>query len=238
MGPAGYFGYGYPAYGYGFYPGMPPPPSGDADSGYYGGPYGYPMSPADREGYACSFPGYAPPSGSPPLLGLDDNPKREAPAAPRSSAETPRLGDWFCPKCGDLQFARNSSCRKCSTPKPSGAGLNEESGPTALVSSNHQKMMPGDWLCYKCGDLQFARNSKCRQCGAPKPESAGGRDGSRSRSRSRSHSRSSSRGQLDRHQPQNGGSQPAGDWFCPSCNDLQFGRDSQCRSCKAPRPPG
>lgn len=27
-------------------------------------------------------------------------------------------GDWTCPQCGDLQFARNSSCRMCSAPKP------------------------------------------------------------------------------------------------------------------------
>merc|ERR550514_1388224 len=31
-------------------------------------------------------------------------------------------GDWLCPGCGDLQFARNFTCRRCSTPKPSGAG--------------------------------------------------------------------------------------------------------------------
>merc|ERR1739848_366141 len=27
-------------------------------------------------------------------------------------------GDWDCPKCGDLVFARNSACRICGTPKP------------------------------------------------------------------------------------------------------------------------
>lgn len=26
-------------------------------------------------------------------------------------------GDWFCPNCGDLQFARNVVCRCCGTPK-------------------------------------------------------------------------------------------------------------------------
>merc|ERR1719305_1991298 len=29
-------------------------------------------------------------------------------------------GDWLCPKCGDLVFARNIACRRCLTPKPSG----------------------------------------------------------------------------------------------------------------------
>eukprot|EP00971_Amphidinium_carterae_P265183 5260167-Amphidinium_carterae.1 len=31
---------------------------------------------------------------------------------------------------------------------------------------------PGDWYCNDCGDLQFARNSTCRRCGAPSPSVA------------------------------------------------------------------
>merc|ERR1719482_1696587 len=27
-------------------------------------------------------------------------------------------GDWICSACGDLQFAKNDSCRQCSAPKP------------------------------------------------------------------------------------------------------------------------
>ena len=30
-----------------------------------------------------------------------------------------RPGDWDCPACRDHQFARNSACRRCGTPKPS-----------------------------------------------------------------------------------------------------------------------
>merc|ERR1719428_313755 len=30
-------------------------------------------------------------------------------------------GDWHCPKCKDLQFARNTVCRKCGEPKPTDA---------------------------------------------------------------------------------------------------------------------
>merc|ERR1712134_42100 len=36
----------------------------------------------------------------------------------------PLPGDWYCPKCNDLQFARNIECRKCgfrnSTSQPDG----------------------------------------------------------------------------------------------------------------------
>lgn len=45
----------------------------------------------------------------------------------------------------------------------------------------------GDWRCPNrdCNDLQFARNTQCRQCGEPRPTGDSKRDRSRSRSRSR-----------------------------------------------------
>jgi len=33
-----------------------------------------------------------------------------------------REGDWTCPQCGWMVFARNAECRKCGTPNPNGAG--------------------------------------------------------------------------------------------------------------------
>lgn len=30
----------------------------------------------------------------------------------------PREGDWYCPTCKDLQFERNTICRRCGTPNP------------------------------------------------------------------------------------------------------------------------
>merc|ERR1712176_36360 len=35
-------------------------------------------------------------------------------------------------------------------------------------------MRPGDWMCPACGDLQFAKNANCRQCGMARPADAGG----------------------------------------------------------------
>jgi hypothetical protein len=34
-----------------------------------------------------------------------------------SKAQCPRDGDWFCQKCGDHQFAKNTECRHCGAPK-------------------------------------------------------------------------------------------------------------------------
>lgn len=90
-------------------------------------------------------------------------------------------GDWLCPTCGDLQFARNPSCRKCGAQKPAdapGGGVGaqltaaQSMGFAALPFQHvtERPIMPGDWLCPQCGDLQFARNNSCRKCGAPKPD--------------------------------------------------------------------
>lgn len=74
-------------------------------------------------------------------------------------ASNEKPGDWMCPSCGDLQFARNAECRKCATPKP-------------VVSSNGQAAKVGDWICPSCQDVQFAKNTECRKCGTPKPDDA------------------------------------------------------------------
>jgi len=50
-------------------------------------------------------------------------------------------GDWLCPSCGDHQFSRNSSCRKCGAAKPQEAG-------TPRVSGNNfasEKELTGSW---------------------------------------------------------------------------------------------
>lgn len=65
-------------------------------------------------------------------------------------------GDWICPFCKDLQFARNPYCRNCG----GGGGRDRE-----VELDNGQVARPGDWLCPFCGDLQFARNAFCRNCG-------------------------------------------------------------------------
>merc|ERR1719247_1712724 len=79
-------------------------------------------------------------------------------------------GDWFCPSCNDLQFAKNTQCRKCGTPNPDPLGsMNAMAeGMANRTSSANEK--PGDWYCPACGDLQFARNAQCRKCGTPNPD--------------------------------------------------------------------
>jgi len=44
-------------------------------------------------------------------------------------------------------------------------------GTVGAQQGMQQQMRPGDWNCVSCGDLQFARNSSCTTCCAPRPSS-------------------------------------------------------------------
>merc|ERR1719343_1415123 len=83
-------------------------------------------------------------------------------------------GDWLCPACGDLQFAKNAACRKCGQPSPLGQGAGALAPSAGGCGGGAvAKLKPGDWVCPNCSDHQFAKNEACRKCGTPKPEGAG-----------------------------------------------------------------
>lgn len=48
--------------------------------------------------------------------------KQKNPSGRTSDQPWRRPGDWACPSCDDLQFAKNAACRTCGTPKPKEAG--------------------------------------------------------------------------------------------------------------------
>merc|ERR1719436_1088404 len=39
------------------------------------------------------------------------------------SSPAAKPGDWICPNCGDLVFARRTECKMCGTPNPGGPGM-------------------------------------------------------------------------------------------------------------------
>lgn len=89
----------------------------------------------------------------------------------------PPSGDWYCPGCRDLQFARNPVCRRCGTAKPPESGASSTAlalvaprppGPTNPLFA--PQALPGDWVCYRCQDVNFGTRSSCRKCGSAKPE--------------------------------------------------------------------
>ncbi|CAK0879864.1 unnamed protein product [Prorocentrum cordatum] len=124
-----------------------------------GGPYG-----GGGGAWGCGGGGaYGPAGAGRPLGGCGPYGGRGA-APPAggmglSARDGFKPGDWTCAACGDHQFAKNESCRKCGAEKP-------------RVSNNGQIMKTGDWICPNpdCADVQFARNDVCRKCGTGKPE--------------------------------------------------------------------
>jgi len=70
-----------------------------------------------------------------------------------------KVGDWNCVVCGKLNFAHRRCCMSCKYLSPALAGNAQRSPP--VVSK------PGDWNC-ACGEMNFARNEKCRKCNTAK----------------------------------------------------------------------
>lgn len=162
-----------------------------------------------------------------------------------------RPGDWKC-ACGMNNFASRTDCRKCSEPKPEGAGGSGER------SSNSR---PGDWKC-ACGMGNFASRTDCRKCNEPKPEGAGesgefgsgerssnGRPGDwkcscgmnnfASRTDCRKCSEPKPEGAVggDTGGDRSSNKKP-GDWDCPGCGNNNFASRNECRKCNAEKPEG
>ena len=66
----------------------------------------------------------------------------------------------------------------------------------------------GDWYCRNCNDHQFAKNTKCRMCGNPRPSNI-----------------SSPVKPVAIMRP--------GDWLCSVCSNHQFASRTECRDCGA-----
>lgn len=89
------------------------------------------------------------------------------------------------------------------------------------------KTFPGDWICDKCGDLQFARNAFCRMChgkGKKAEESTVAVVGDKAAAKGKGKGKAA------------GGKGKEGDWVCGSCGDQQFAKNSMCRMCGAAKP--
>jgi len=125
-----------------------------------------------------------------------------------------------------LNFARNASCRRCAHPSPATAVANGEPLPAQVGHAPPQQgsesppnMRPGDWICPKCAEHNYASKTACRRCATPKPF-GGNIHGAPVAPLAR------------------GNKTPMpGDWYCPTCSDLQFARNLSCRKCGTSKPP-
>ncbi|XP_010268828.1 PREDICTED: uncharacterized protein LOC104605676 isoform X2 [Nelumbo nucifera] len=74
-----------------------------------------------------------------------------------------KQGDWVCPKCNFINFARNIKCLCCD-------GIFRERLVKLGEDQDHLPMKKGDWLCDKCNFLNFAKNIRCLQCKEKPPK--------------------------------------------------------------------
>lgn len=102
-------------------------------------------------------------------------------------------------------------------------------------------MQPGDWVCPGCSDLQFSRNSCCRQCGRPRPDEGGGppqgyggKGSSKGAYNGHATGKGSSKGSFNGHATGRNGAA----WTCEGCGDLQAAHRSECQGCGSPAPSG
>ena len=65
-----------------------------------------------------------------------------------------------------------------------------------------------DWKCLQCDNINFARRTECKQCGAPRTASSPATHVSQ---------------------------QYAPDWRCTSCGNINFARRTECKQCSKPR---
>ncbi|PIA61580.1 hypothetical protein AQUCO_00300832v1 [Aquilegia coerulea] len=62
-----------------------------------------------------------------------------------------KKGDWLCPKCDFMNFAKNNVCLQCDAQRPK------------------RELLPGEWECPECNFLNYRRNMACFHCDHKRP---------------------------------------------------------------------
>ncbi|KAK7341349.1 hypothetical protein VNO80_24276 [Phaseolus coccineus] len=93
-------------------------------------------------------------------------------------------GDWLCPNtssCSNVNFAFRGACNRCGTARPAGAAgisgaggrgkgraAGQESGGAGRPAGGGL-FGPNDWPCPMCGNINWAKRTKCNICNTNKP---------------------------------------------------------------------
>ncbi|KAI3703013.1 hypothetical protein L6452_28767 [Arctium lappa] len=64
---------------------------------------------------------------------------------------TMKRGDWICPKCNFMNFARNTKCLECEELRP------------------QRQLTDGEWDCPQCNFFNYRRNVVCLKCECRRP---------------------------------------------------------------------
>ncbi|XP_058090374.1 transcription initiation factor TFIID subunit 15-like isoform X2 [Magnolia sinica] len=94
-------------------------------------------------------------------------------------------GDWLCPNtsCSNVNFTFRGVCNRCGTARPAGAsgmvaggggrgrgrGSNDSGGRGQSAGGPTGLFGPNDWPCPMCGNINWAKRTKCNICNTNKP---------------------------------------------------------------------
>lgn len=62
-----------------------------------------------------------------------------------------KRGDWICPRCSFMNFARNMKCLECEETRPK------------------RQLTGGEWECPQCDFFNYGRNMVCLRCDCKRP---------------------------------------------------------------------
>jgi len=137
-------------------------------------------------------------------------------------------GDWICPSCGDTNFSRNTSCRKCGHDKPDSSlgGFLKHTVPATPVEV--EQFLVLNPVEQHAADKFRKMDAKAQRLVINKGGLEGARDATAAFIGRMSSIDKIARGTIVL---------PPGDWICPGCGDHQFARNDTCRRCATPKPP-
>ncbi|XP_011036790.1 PREDICTED: uncharacterized protein LOC105134175 isoform X2 [Populus euphratica] len=98
------------------------------------------------------------PNLPPPVIKRPPTKVKQPPTSPRKCVGRDGIdmkkGDWLCPKCDFMNFAKNAVCLQCDAKRPK------------------RQLLPGEWECPECNFLNYRRNMACFHCDCKRPPDA------------------------------------------------------------------